>query len=240
MSKTLAIDTSSFVMGLAVTDGDLTLGEVTTNIKKNHSIRLMPAIDALMKEVGMKAKELEQIVVANGPGSYTGVRIGVTTAKTLAWSLQIPVIGVSSLAVMAQAGRFFNGIVSPILDARRGQVYTGHYASMGMSVEIVEEDRLIMLEDWLKHLENLGEPVLFIGQDVELHRSLIEEKLGDHAHFALGAMALPRAAELARLGNDQKNRETTVTHTFVPNYIQLAEAEAKWRAAQQEKDEAHD
>ena len=93
MSKTLAIDTSSFVMGLAVTDGDVTLGEVTTNIKKNHSIRLMPAIDVLMKEVGVKAKELEQIVVAVGPGSYTGVRIGVTTAKTLAWSLQIPVIG---------------------------------------------------------------------------------------------------------------------------------------------------
>lgn len=237
MSKTLAIDTSSFVMSLAVTDGDMVLGEVTTNIKKNHSIRLMPAIEALMKEVGVKAKELERIIVADGPGSYTGVRIGVTTAKTLAWSLQIPVMGVSSLAVMAQTGRFFKGVVSPIIDARRGQVYTGHYAHVGLSVDRVEEDRLIMLEDWLAYLKDAEEPVLFIGQDVELHRLLIEEKLGEQAHFALGAMALPRAAELARLGNGQKSSEAVATHSFVPNYLQLAEAEAKWRAAQREKDE---
>ncbi|WP_227939915.1 tRNA (adenosine(37)-N6)-threonylcarbamoyltransferase complex dimerization subunit type 1 TsaB [Alkalihalobacillus deserti] len=240
MSNTLAIDTSSFVMGLAVTDGDLTLGEVTTNIKKNHSLRLMPAIDALMNEVGMKAKELNRIVVANGPGSYTGVRIGVTTAKALAWSLKIPVIGVSSLAVMAQTGRFFDGVVSPIIDARRGQVYTGHYAKAGMSVEMIKEDRLMMLDDWLSYLENLSESVLFIGQDVELHRALIEEKLGEQAHFAFGSMALPRAVELAKLGNDRMTTEAEATHTFVPNYLQLAEAEAKWRAAQSKKDEAHD
>ncbi|GAE37269.1 tRNA (adenosine(37)-N6)-threonylcarbamoyltransferase complex dimerization subunit type 1 TsaB [Halalkalibacter akibai] len=237
MSKTLAIDTSSFVMGLAVTDEDKILGEVTTNIKKNHSIRLMPAVEQLMKEVGVKSKELDRIVVANGPGSYTGVRIGVTTAKTLAWSLNIPVIGVSSLMVMAQTGRFFKGIISPIMDARRGQVFTGHYQAQDQSVHLVKDDCLMMLEDWLSYLKTFNEPVLFIGQDVEIHRILIKERLGELAHFALGTMDLPRAGELARLGNQQ---EITQTHSFVPNYLKLAEAEAKWRETQQEKSELND
>ncbi|MCL7748821.1 tRNA (adenosine(37)-N6)-threonylcarbamoyltransferase complex dimerization subunit type 1 TsaB [Halalkalibacter alkaliphilus] len=234
MSKTLAIDTSSFVMGIAVTEGDRTLGEVTTNIKKNHSIRLMPAIDQLMSEVDVKPNELEKIVVANGPGSYTGVRIGVTTAKTLAWSLNIPIIGVSSIAVLAQAGRFFQGVISPIMDARRGQVYTGHYETKGIDVLEVTNDRLIMLEDWLVYLQELRKPVLFVGQDVSMHEVMIREKLGDHAHFATGSMALPRPAELARLGG-ALTADIDSVHSFVPNYLQLAEAEANWQKAQKEK-----
>jgi tRNA threonylcarbamoyladenosine biosynthesis protein TsaB len=238
MSKTLAIDTSSFVMGIAITEGERTLGEITTNIKKNHSIRLMPAIDNLMKEIGVKPKELDRIVVANGPGSYTGVRIGVTTAKTLAWSLNIPVIGVSSLAVLAQAGRFFKGIISPIMDARRGQVYTGHYQAKGALIKEVAGDRLIMLEDWLGHLKDSNDPVLFIGQDVELHRSMILDRLNEQAHFATGSMMLPRPAELAGLG--QMMTDDHAAHSFVPNYLQLAEAEANWQKAQKEKGLAND
>ncbi|WP_332634324.1 tRNA (adenosine(37)-N6)-threonylcarbamoyltransferase complex dimerization subunit type 1 TsaB [Halalkalibacter flavus] len=239
MSKTLAIDTSSFVMGIAVTEGDRTLGEVTTNIKKNHSIRLMPAIDQLMGEVDVKPNELEKIVVANGPGSYTGVRIGVTTAKTLAWSLNIPVIGVSSIAVLAQTGRFFQGVISPIMDARRGQVYTGHYETKGIDVLEIMNDRLIMLEDWLVYLQELRKPVLFVGQDVSMHEVMIREKLGDNAHFATGSMALPRPAELARLGRTL-TADIDSVHSFVPNYLQLAEAEANWQKAQKEKDMKND
>ncbi|GAE27274.1 inactive homolog of metal-dependent proteases [Halalkalibacter wakoensis JCM 9140] len=232
MSKTLAIDTSSFVMGISVTDGERTLGEVTTNIKKNHSIRLMPAIDQLMKEVGIKPNQLEKIVVANGPGSYTGVRIGVTTAKTLAWSLNIPVIGVSSVAVLAQTGRFFDGIISPIMDARRGQVYTGHYEVEGSDVKEVAHDRLVLLEDWLLYVKEQNKRVLFIGQDVSLHESLIRERLGEMACFATGSMSLPRPSELARLGQGKTMDESV--HSFVPNYLQLAEAEVNWQKAQKE------
>ena len=106
MSKVLAIDTSSFVLGVAVTDGEQVAGELITNNKKNHALRLMPAVSKLMEELKIEAKQLDKIVVANGPGSYTGVRIGVTTAKTLAWSLGIPLVMVSSLEVSAQIGRY--------------------------------------------------------------------------------------------------------------------------------------
>lgn len=230
MGKTLAIDTSSFVMGVAVTDGERTLGEIITNLKKNHSIRLMPAIHELLNEVEVMPKQLEKIVVAEGPGSYTGVRIGVTTAKTLAWSLDIPLVGVSSLAVMAQSGYYFNGLVSPIIDARRGQVYTGLYKAGQVITEEWASDQLIMLDDWLEKVEKTNEQILFVGQDVDLHRERIIEKLGDKAEFAHSSMHLPRPSELARLG--RKLPPVSSIHEFVPNYHQLAEAEAKWRKSQ--------
>ncbi len=233
MSKTLAIDTSSFVMGIAVTDGEKTLGEIITNMKKNHSIRLMPAIEQLMKEVGLAPKQLEKIVVAAGPGSYTGVRIGVTTAKTLAWSLNIPIVGVSSLAVMAQGGCYFSGVVSPIIDARRGQVYTGLYKNGKPVTEDWAQDQIVLLETWLKRLAKVDERVLFIGQDLALHQALIVDILGEQAEFAPASVHLPRPSELARIG--QALPVAPSVHTFVPNYHQLAEAEAKWQKSQKEQ-----
>ncbi|MFP3359151.1 tRNA (adenosine(37)-N6)-threonylcarbamoyltransferase complex dimerization subunit type 1 TsaB, partial [Planococcus sp. SIMBA_143] len=123
----LAIDTSNYPVGVALIQEDRVIGEYITYIKKNHSVRAMPAIEQLLKDCGIEAKELTKIVVANGPGSYTGVRIGVTLAKTLAWSLSIPLIPVSSLATLASSGRYFSGYIVPMFDARRGQVYTGLY-----------------------------------------------------------------------------------------------------------------
>ncbi len=225
-------------MGIAVTDGERTLGEIITNMKKNHSIRLMPAIDQLMKEVGISTKELEKIVVAAGPGSYTGVRIGVTTAKTLAWSLDIPIIGVSSLAVMAQVGRYFEGYVSPIMDARREQVYTGLYSGGQLFPEQWASDRIILLENWLTQLSKLERRILFIGQDVEIHGKMIRETLGEQAEIASPAAHLPRPSELAYLG--QLQQPSLSPHHFIPNYHQLAEAEAKWRMSQKEKGQKND
>ncbi|MCM3761071.1 tRNA (adenosine(37)-N6)-threonylcarbamoyltransferase complex dimerization subunit type 1 TsaB [Alkalihalobacillus oceani] len=233
MSICLAIDTSSFIMGVALTDHGKTVAELTTNLKKNHSLRLMPAIEQMMKEADISPRELEKIVVAKGPGSYTGVRIGVTTAKTMAWSLGIPVVGVSSLAVLAQAGRFFHGVIVPLMDARRGQVYTGSYIAQGMEVRQQGEDRLVLLTDWLDWLHEQQQDVLFIGQDVALHRETIVERLGERACFMPGAAQLPRPAELARLGDDLQGVPSP--HALVPDYLQLAEAEAKWQKAQTEK-----
>ena len=124
----LAIDTSNYSLGIALVNQEQVIGEYITNMKKNHSIRVMPAIEKLMQDCEMKPTDVEKIVVAKGPGSYTGVRIGVTIAKTLAWTLNIPLVGISSLeALAAGAGRYFDGCISPLFDARRGQIYTGLY-----------------------------------------------------------------------------------------------------------------
>jgi tRNA threonylcarbamoyladenosine biosynthesis protein TsaB len=229
--KVLAIDTSTYVMGVAVTDGENVLGDLMTNIKKNHSLRLMPAIDKLMNEVGVKPEQLERIVVAEGPGSYTGVRIGVTTAKSMAWALNIPIVGVSSLEVLAHNGRLFQGLVCPLFDARRGQVYTGLYETdrLQFQMKCHKADRLVMLNEWLVELKQLNVPILFLGNDLSIHRELIIEKLGSNAVMPQGTMQNSRAQELALLG--LKKEPHSNVHTFVPKYLQLAEAEAKWLAA---------
>ncbi|MFJ7756160.1 tRNA (adenosine(37)-N6)-threonylcarbamoyltransferase complex dimerization subunit type 1 TsaB [Peribacillus muralis] len=223
--KVLAIDTSNFTLGIALVDGSQVIGEYTTNLKKNHSVRVMPAIETLLKDCDTAPKDLTKIVVAMGPGSYTGVRIGVTIAKTLAWTLQIPLSGVSSLEVLAANGRYFNGLISPLFDARRGQVYTGLYDMENNLLKTVIEDCNILSSEWAKRLKDLNRPILFVGQDTDIHREAIEEALGDLAVFAPIQSFNSRPSELAFLGLDKTEEDI---HQFVPNYIRMAEAEAKW------------
>lgn len=165
--KVLAIDTSNLVLGVAVADENRLLGEVITNQKKNHSVRLMPTIQSLLDDLDLSPRELDGIAVAKGPGSYTGVRIGVATAKSLSWSLQRPLVGISSLEVLAAHFRYENRLISPLFDARRGQVFTGLYrGSENGRLQRVEEDRIILLDDWLQSLSDRGGAVVFLGDDV--------------------------------------------------------------------------
>ncbi|WP_042454589.1 tRNA (adenosine(37)-N6)-threonylcarbamoyltransferase complex dimerization subunit type 1 TsaB [Neobacillus dielmonensis] len=222
----LAIDTSNNPLGVALLEEDRVLGEYITNLKKNHSIRIMPAIETLMKECERVPADLTKIVTAKGPGSYTGVRIGVTIAKTLAWTLNIPLVGVSSLEVLAAGtGRYFDGYVSPLFDARRGQIYTGLYQFQNGKLTVVEPDQLVLAVDWAEKLSKTKQRILFVGTDLPLHRSVLQEKLGTQAVFAGMTEQNPRPAELGLLGMDKPGEDI---HTFVPNYIRLAEAEAKW------------
>lgn len=228
----LAIDTSNYPLGVALVEDNQVLGEYITNLKKNHSVRIMPAIQTLMEDCEKLPADLTKIVVAKGPGSYTGVRIGVTIAKTMAWSLKIPLVGVSSLETLAAgAGRYFDGYISPLFDARRGQVYTGLYQYQNGKLAVVEKDCLVMLADWVTTLKGRSKPVLFVGNDILLHQAAIEATLGSQAVMAACTEYSPRPSELALLGKDKQEEDT---HSFVPNYIRLAEAEAKWLEAKGE------
>ncbi len=231
----LAIDTSNQTLGVALLDEieNKIIGEYITNLKKNHSIRIMPAIQMLMKDCEKTPGDLTKIIVAEGPGSYTGVRIGVTIAKTLAWSLKIPLAGISSLEILAAgAGRYFDGYVAPIFDARRGQVYTGLYQYQNGKLTIVQKDELVMIADYAAKLKTMDKAILFIGNDLVIHRPIIEEILGARVVFAEITEHNPRPSELALLGKDKPGADI---HSFVPNYIRLAEAEAKWLEAKGQK-----
>jgi len=232
--RVLAIDTSTPVLSVAVVDESRVLGEWTTNLNKNHSIGLMEGISQLLYEVKVSPEELELIACARGPGSYTGVRIGVATAKSMAWAIGIPVVGVSSLyAVAANAAGFPGGVV-PLFDARRGQVYTAYYKSLGMQVTEKVPERIVLLRDWVSDMADHAEEedILFVGEDVQLHRSTIEEVLGSRAQFAPPAFNHPRAAHIAWLGVKQA-ADAETSHQLTPEYLQLAEAEANWLAKQQ-------
>jgi tRNA threonylcarbamoyladenosine biosynthesis protein TsaB len=231
--KILSIDTSNYALGIGLVDDTQVMGEYISNLKKNHSVRVMPAIQTLMNECGLKPADLDKIVVAKGPGSYTGVRIGVTIAKTLAWTLNKPISGVSSLEVLAaSSGRYFNGYLSPLFDARRGQIYTGLYRFNNGNISPVYEDQLVMAADWVDRLKELNASILFSGNDLPLHQDIIRESLGEKAYMAEITEYNPRPAELALLG---RNKPEENPHKFVPNYIRLAEAEAKWLESQKKQ-----
>lgn len=221
----LAIDTSNQVLGVAIVRDNQVIAELTTNIPKTHSLRLMPAIVQLMKDVGMKAEDLNKIVVAIGPGSYTGVRIGVTTAKTLAWSLNIPVIGVSSLETLSYQGRFFQGLVCPFMDARRHNIYTGLYQWGNGQMIAYKEECHIAMDEWLMQLKNEDQPILFLSPHIESYKEYIVTHLGEKAVIPESLFHLSKPSHLV-LASLYKQADDP--HLLVPNYLRLAEAEAKW------------
>lgn len=231
--KTLAIDTSTHVMGVALAEEDKVLGEYVTNVKKNHSLRLMPAIHQLFEELEVKPEELDCIAVAKGPGSYTGVRIGVTTAKSMAWSLGIPVCAISTLQLLARNGKHFSGLISPFIDARRGQVYTGLYKTDKARMQVLKEDHIVLMNDWLDYLKEQDEFVLFLSQDESVHRDHIYSYLAERAVFGDAADMIPKPGELAVMAFEHKNPMSA--HLVVPEYTQRTEAEKKWLAAKEGK-----
>ncbi|MCG8398107.1 tRNA (adenosine(37)-N6)-threonylcarbamoyltransferase complex dimerization subunit type 1 TsaB [Bacillus atrophaeus] len=225
----LAIDTSNYTLGIALVQETKVVAEYITYLKKNHSVRAMPAVHALLNDCDLKPEDISKIVVAKGPGSYTGVRIGVTLAKTLAWSLNVPISSVSSLEALAANGRYFNGLISPLFDARRGQVYTGLYEYKDGLLHSVLPDGNVLLTEWLGMLKEKGQQVLFLGHDTAIHDQTIQDILAHQAVMGDAALHNPRPSELAYLGAE---KEAEDVHQLVPAYLRLAEAEAKWIESQ--------
>ncbi len=216
--KLLAFDTSSQALSVALTEDDNLLGKIDLNIKKNHSLTLMPAIDFLMTNAGLQPEDLDRIAVAQGPGSYTGLRIAVTTAKTLASTLNIDLVGVSSLAAIA-ANVDVAGKVVPLIDARRQNVYAGIYEN-GLSVSQEQHIELDKLMETLKTEETL----IFTGELANF-RELIAQTLPQAKFVENAERRLPNAYQIARLG---AGYEPVNVDTFVPEYLKKVEAEEKW------------
>ena len=224
----LGIDTSNSPLALALIEDGTILIEETSNLKINHSLTAMPAIEEMMKKAKVVPADLTHIAVAEGPGSYTGVRIGLTIAKTLAWSLKIPLHLVSSLKVLAANGQGFDGVICPLMDARRGTAFTGLYE--GISLKPVLVDQHSDVKEFLLKVKELDRPVLFTGVDVALHEALIVEVFGEAAHFSGIQNRLPRASNLILLA--QESPESDVHHA-VPEYRRITEAEANYNKAQE-------
>lgn len=222
----LGIDTANTPLSVAIVKGGKVLTEENTSIPVNHSLRAMPAIEELFKRAKLDPANIDGIVVAEGPGSYTGVRIGVTIAKTLAWTLNKPLVGVSSLRSLATNGLFFNGLICPIIDARRKHVYAGVYESKNGRLTQKVADKHISVEELMVELRVCKEPILFIGSDVALYKEEIEEALKEQAVIAPFQFNLPKASSLIYAA-EQLNQIDEVHH-FVPEYRRIAEAEANW------------
>ena len=211
--KVLAFDTSSKALSLAILEDKQVLAETTINIKKNHSITLMPAIDFLMASLDLTPKDLDRIVVAEGPGSYTGLRIAVATAKTLAHTLNIELVGMSSLLSLVPYQQ--EGLLVPLMDARRNNVYAGFYenAKPVMPEAHLPFERVIELIEGASQVTFVGEVGPFVEQIQEhLPRTNFKETLPNAANLALWAW----------------DKEADSLHDFVPNYLKRVEAEENW------------
>lgn len=225
----LAIDTANIPLSIAIVKDGKIITEENTSTRINHSLRAMPAIEEAFKRAQLTPAEIDKVVVSEGPGSYTGVRIGVTIAKTLAWTLKKPLVGVSSLRSLATNGMFFQGLICPVMDARRKHVYAGIYQSENGKLIQQVEDKHVAFKELVSHLSTLQEPILFIGQDVELYQEELKEALGEKAVIAPLQYNLPRASSLVYVA--QQLEEMEEVHQFVPEYRRIAEAEANWLKA---------
>ena len=223
--KIAAIDTSSKALTLAILEDETLLAQMTLNIKKNHSITLMPAIDFLMNSLDMKPTDLDRIVVAQGPGSYTGLRMAVATAKTLAHTLKIELVGVSSL--LALVPEQVEGLVIPVMDARRNNVYAGFYQS-GQSVR---PEAHLPLAEVLEIAGVADQPVTFVGET-----AVFAEQIEAALPGVSVQPTLPDAAVIGRLGLDLPAQSI---HDFVPNYRKRVEAEENWLKTHQESSDSY-
>lgn len=223
----LGIDTSNSPLAVALMKDQTVLIEETSNLKINHSLTAMPAVEEMMKKAKVAPGDLTHIAVAEGPGSYTGIRIGLTIAKTLAWSLNIPLYLVSSLKVLAANGQHFDGLICPVMDARRGTAFIGLYD--GASLEPVLADQHSDVREFLGKVKEFNRPVLFTGTDAAIHELAIREILGSNAYFSGPQNRLPRASNLILLAQDSEAKNI---HHAVPEYQRITEAEANYLKSQ--------
>lgn len=227
--KILAFDSSNQPLTVAVIDEEEILTEQIINVRRNHSIQLMPAIDEALKQANLTLAEIDRIAVAAGPGSYTGLRIAVTVAKSLAWARNIDLVGISSLQVLAgNSPSDSKKLLVPLFDARRENVYTGLYArdEKGGLIQL-EADTHMAASEWAEFIavNYPDKEVELIGSDAKVFQPVFTEKLGDRVSIAPVSQELPRASVLALLAREAAVEDT---HHFIPTYLKLAEAEENW------------
>lgn len=233
--RILAIDTSNRPLSVAVLEDGNLLSQATCTKSKNHSVNLLPLIDRLMKDAGLEPADLDRIVVAKGPGSYTGLRIGVATAKTLAYTLGRELVGVSSLEVLAAAfPQTERRVLVPLFDARRGNVFAGayRYDDAGRLTAVIP-DCHVAVTDLCDRLAS--EDVIFIGTDTVGCADVLREKCRG-CILADAGFNYPRADVLGMLG---ASAEPADVNEFVPDYLRITQAEAQWLEKHPEGKDEH-
>jgi len=217
--RILAIDTSTHCGGIAVLEGDAVLASLVLNIKKTHSQRLLAHIDFLLKECGREIADMDGIGISIGPGSFTGIRIGMALAKGLCLSSGIPLVGISSLEALAFRNIEGGILICPVMDARRGEIFGAAYKRNEDTRSLIEvlPGRAEPLE---KFLSQIREPALFCGDGSIKFRQIIKTALKENAIFSPANRNLPSAVEFAILAGEKLRRgQSDDIATLAPLYL---------------------
>ena len=231
----LAFETSAKAGSVALLDENKLLGESYQNTGLTHSQTLMVMAQDLLKQCGKNVSDLTAVAVAEGPGSFTGVRIGVAAAKGMSWGGELPCYGVSTLEAMAESLGTWQGYVCPCMDARRSQVYNAlFYVNQG-GLERVKEDRAIALSELAEELKLLEGPIFLVGDGAKLCYNTLKETVPalvlppEHRqHQRAVGVAILAAKEIAAGKNGDGNALT-------PNYLRLSQAERERMEREQKK-----
>jgi len=223
----LGIETATSVGSVAIISEGKLIGEFTVNLGLIHSETLLPLIDQLLKMVRIKFSQVDGLAVSTGPGSFTGLRVGISTVKGLALAGRKPVVGISTLDALAYNFSWFEGLICPMLDAKKKEVYTAGYRWNLSSFQLNRVTPYLAVSPE-KFIENIKEKVVFGGEGSQIYECLIKERLGKNAYFASPPLKYPRAATIAWLGCEEIKRGKVVDiHKLNPIYIRPSEAELK-------------
>ena len=223
---TLAIDTSTTTATVALLQNTETVVEIFVNSGKNHSFILMPITEQICKMADLPIEEIDLFVCTIGPGSFTGVRIGMSTVKGFALATGKPVVGVSTLEALAMNLSGSRIIVCPMLDARKNQVYTALYRTDGNSApEMMREETVTEIKCFL---QSIDENVIFLGDGAGKYAKIIKDTLVEKAHFTIGINNHIRASMVGLLGEKKlRDGEWMDSISLMPKYLRPSDAESK-------------
>jgi len=223
--KILALETSAKSVSAAVLDSGIVLASAYQNTGLTHSRTLMPLVDAMLKNSDIPLEEIGLVAVAAGPGSFTGLRIGVSAAKGLAWTLDVPCCAVSTLEAMAQNLRHMDATVICAMDARRNQVYNAVFSAHGGTLNRMTPDRAIGLPELAAELKNDEKEKILVGDGAKLCYTYLQEN-GIPCRMAPAALVMQNAVGVAQAAEEMAARgETVSARELVPNYLRLSQAE---------------
>ena len=239
--RVLGIESSSLVASVALVTDDILTAEYTVDFKKTHSQTLLPMLDEIVKLLELDMDTIDAIAVAGGPGSFTGLRIGAATAKGLGLALKKPLVHVPTVDAMAYNMWGAEGLICPIMDAKRSQVYTGLYHT-GNGLEVVMEQQPMDMRELARLLNRKGEKVIFLGDGVPVYQKIIEEEMQVPYVFAPPQMNRQRAACVAALGMGAlgedpayKGAHVVSPEEFTPEYLRKPQAERQREAEASEQ-----
>lgn len=225
--KILSLDSATESATCAILEDDKLLGEVVFNYTKQHSIVLMNIIDYLLTNLNLKLSDLDGFAVSKGPGSFTGLRIGAATIKGLSAGSNKPFVSVSTLDSLAFNMAYTDGIICPVLDALRDNVYTSIYKFNGEKLERLIDYSAISIEELIGILNSYDEKITFVGE-TEKFKEKLKTSVND-SYFAPNFLNVSKASSLGKLGMELiKSEHWEDINTFAPIYLRKSQAEREY------------
>lgn len=223
--KILAIDTSATAASVAVAEDDKIIGEYFINTKLTHSQTLIPMAEQLIKSVSLSVNDIDAVAVNAGPGSFTGVRIGVAAAKGIAFANDLPCVSVSTLQSMAYNMLENDCVVCGVMDARCQQVYNALFRVNDKSVERLTDDRALSLEDLKRELEQINDKVVLVGDGTEITKKYFNGKLLNVVSAPINKR-IQNASSTAMVAYEMiKEGKTVSSDELMPVYLRLPQAQ---------------